>query len=96
MKQINKLGIMKTIIKPFHLFLIPAFILSLGNTNKYVPDQKNDYMLKFEKLGYIDIQGTGLEAFSFLMPSDWKFVGGIKWNPEQVAMPGAITWENIL
>jgi len=80
---------MKTIIKPFHLFLITEFILSLGYTNQYIPNQKNDYMLKFKKLAYIDIQGTGMEAFSFLMPSDWKFEGSIKWNPEQVAMPAS-------
>jgi hypothetical protein len=46
-------------------------------------------MLKFKKLSCIDTQGTGLEAYSFLMPSDWKFEGGITWNPEQVAMPAS-------
>jgi hypothetical protein len=81
---------MKTLIKPFHLFLILALILSCGNTynnKKNMTSHNNDNMLKFKKFAYIDTMGTGLEAFSFLMPSDWKFEGGIKWNPEQVAMP---------
>jgi len=80
--------IMKTLIKPFQVFLILVLILSCGNNSvnrNKMTSQKNDNMLKFKKFAYIDTQGTGLEAFSFLMPSDWKSEGGIKWNPEQVA-----------
>jgi hypothetical protein len=36
---------------------------------------------------YTDQQGTQLEAFSCLMPSDWQFEGGIWWMPDQPAMP---------
>jgi hypothetical protein len=71
---------MKSHVKPLKLFLILALIISYGNTNKNMPGQKNEKMLKFKKLAYIDAQGTGLEAFSFLMPSDWKFEG-ITWKP---------------
>ncbi len=83
---------MKTLIKPFQVFLILVLILSCGNTSvskNKMTSQKNNNMLKFKRFAYIDTQGTGLEAFSFLMPSDWNFEGGITWNPEQVAMPAS-------
>jgi len=83
---------MKTLIKPFQLLMILVLILSCGNSSINKDDvngQKNNNMLKFKKFAYIDTQGTGLEAFSFLMPSDWRFEGGITWNPEQVAMPAS-------
>jgi hypothetical protein len=35
----------------------------------------------------VDKEGTGLEAFSFLMPSDWKFEGGMRWILDNPAMP---------
>lgn len=71
------------------MFLILASFLSFGLANKNTSAQNNEKILKFKKFAYIDTQGTGLEAFSFLMPSDWKFEGSIKWNPEQVAMPAS-------
>jgi hypothetical protein len=82
---------MKTLIHPFHLFLIMALILSCGNItiHKNLTSQKNSDNLKFKKFVCIDTQGTGSEAYSFLMPSEWKFEGGITWNPEQVAMPAS-------
>jgi len=78
---------MKTHFRTFYLFLILALMLSFGNARVRKTFQDNDSMLKFVRYAYIDAQGTGLEAYSFLMPSDWKFEGGIRWNPEQVAMP---------
>ena len=80
---------MKTHIKPINMFLILALFISFGLANKNTSGQNNENVLKFKKFAYIDTQGTGLEAFSFLMPSDWKFEGSIKWNPEQVAMPAS-------
>jgi hypothetical protein len=41
--------------------------------------QQTSTLLKFKKTVYTDREGTGLEAFSFLMPSDWQFDGGIWW-----------------
>ncbi len=35
--------------------------------------------MKFKTLSYVDQQGIGIEAFRMLMPSDWKFEGGIEW-----------------
>ena len=85
---------MKTFSKPFHLILILALVISCGNIHsnkKTMISQNNADMLKFKKFSYIDTQGTGSEAYSFLIPSDWKFEGGITWNPQQVAMPASNT-----
>ena len=49
--------------------------------------QQTSTLLKFKKTVYTDREGTGLEAFSFLMPSDWQFDGGIWWILDQPAMP---------
>jgi hypothetical protein len=48
---------------------------------------KSDDMLRFRNFSYVDQQGTGIEAFSFLMPSDWKFEGGITWLLDNPMMP---------
>lgn len=42
---------------------------------------------KFRTQVYNDSQGTGIEAFRFLMPSDWQFDGGIQWILDNPAMP---------
>jgi hypothetical protein len=44
-------------------------------------------MLKLKKHSCIDSQGTGMEAFSLLMPADWKFKGGIRWVLNNPIMP---------
>jgi hypothetical protein len=44
-------------------------------------------ILRFQKFTYVDRQGTGLDAFSFLMPSDWQFDGGMTWILDNPAMP---------
>jgi hypothetical protein len=44
-------------------------------------------ILRFQKFTYVDRQGTGLDAFSFLMPSDWRFEGGMTWILDNPAMP---------
>lgn len=50
-------------------------------------NQSAHEIISFRKYTYIDQQGTGLEAFSFLMPSDWKFEGGMQWILDNPAMP---------
>lgn len=50
-------------------------------------DQPPGDVLKFRKFSYMDQTGTGLEAFSFLMPSDWQFEGGITWLLDVPMMP---------
>lgn len=69
-------------------------LLSCGNSvtvqNDKLSANDNTRVLKLKKLTYIDQQGTGLEAFNFLMPSDWQFQGGITWLLDNPMMP-AIT-----
>ncbi len=49
--------------------------------------QQKDDPVKFKRYSYIDQQGTGAEAFSFLMPEGWKFSGGLIWLLDNPAMP---------
>jgi hypothetical protein len=44
-------------------------------------------ILKLKKHSCIDSKGTGLEAFSLLMPADWQFNGGIRWVLNNPIMP---------
>jgi hypothetical protein len=46
-------------------------------------------MVRFKTLTYIDKEGIGIEAFRMLIPSDWRFAGGIKWLPDNPGMPAA-------
>jgi hypothetical protein len=81
--------VMKNLQFIFKLMLVASVLFSCGNssssTNK-AADNKGK-VLRFKKYSYIDKQGTGLEAFSFLMPSDWAFEGGITWILDNPAMP---------
>ena len=43
--------------------------------------------LHLKKFTYLDREGMGIEAFSFLMPADWQFQGGIKWVLDNPGMP---------
>jgi len=80
---------MKTAQFIFKLMLVASMFLSCGNssssTNAVAENKGN--MQRFKKYTYIDQQGTGLEAFSFLMPSDWIFEGGMTWILDNPAMP---------
>ena len=62
--------------------LTPAFGQQPSSMN-----QNGGGMLRFKNFTYVDEQGTGLEAFSFLMPTDWNFDGGITWILDNPAMP---------
>jgi len=51
--------------------------------------------LRFKTFSYVDRQGTGMEAFRMLIPSEWQFEGGIKWvldNPGMPASAGFRVW----
>lgn len=43
--------------------------------------------IRLKPFGYIDRQGTGIEAFSMLIPSGWKFEGGIGWLLDNPGIP---------
>jgi hypothetical protein len=52
-------------------------------------------LLRFKTFTYVDRDGTGLEAFRFLIPASWKFEGGIRWlldNPGMPAVAGFRAW----
>jgi hypothetical protein len=53
----------------------------------------NAKVLRLKKYTYVDQQGTGLEAFSFLMPSNWKFEGGMQWIIDNPAMPSVTAFK---
>lgn len=81
---------MKTLHLPVQFMLMVSILLSCGNSSpqQSLADEGVDAkMLRFKKYVYIDQEGTGLEAFSFLMPSDWQFEGGMRWILDNPAMP---------
>jgi hypothetical protein len=69
--------------------LLPVMLCSLSSSSQQVSAGKKpgSDVMKFRKFTYIDRQGTGIEAFSFLMPSDWQFDGGMQWILDNPAMP---------
>ncbi len=79
---------MKKLISILGCILLVMLIISCttkaGKPGEEGTDEK---VLKFKKFSYIDQQGAGMEAFSFLMPSDWKFEGGMEWILDNPAMP---------
>lgn len=81
---------MRTFHLPFRL-IISALILFWFNTvlsqQSTAMKEASQDLIRFKKFTYIDQQGTGLEAFSFLMPSDWKFEGGMTWILDNPMMP---------
>lgn len=66
------------------LLFFSSFTFSQKSTsvNKTGPE-----VLRFKNFVYIDQQGTGIEAFRFLMPSDWIFEGGMQWILDNPVMP---------
>ncbi|MCD6385786.1 hypothetical protein J7M23_08415 [Candidatus Sumerlaeota bacterium] len=47
---------------------------------------------RFKTFIYIDRQGIGIEAFRLLIPSDWKFEGGIRWLLDNPGMPAVVSF----
>jgi hypothetical protein len=81
---------MKSHHYPFRMMLLASLLL----LSKFTSSQQSPAgniadanILRFQKYTYIDQQGTGIEAFTFLMPSDWKFEGGMQWILDNPAMP---------
>jgi len=58
-----------------------------------VSDKQTTNLFKFKKFSYIDQQGTGSEAFSFLMPVDWAFKGGLIWLTDNPGMPATAAFK---
>ena len=55
--------------------------------------QQQDGSVKFKRYSYIDEQGTGSEAFSFLIPEGWNFSGGLVWLLDNPAMPATAAFK---
>jgi hypothetical protein len=81
---------MRTFHLPFRLIIsvLILFWFNLSSSQQLPAAKQNSQnLLRFKNFSYVDQQGTGIEAFSFLMPSDWKFEGGITWILDNPAMP---------
>ena len=44
-------------------------------------------MVRLKTFTYVDKEGIGVEAFRMLIPSDWKFEGGLRWILDNPGMP---------
>jgi hypothetical protein len=49
-------------------------------------------IIRFKTFIYNDQQGTGIEAFRMLIPSDWQFEGGINWTLDNPSMPAVASF----
>jgi hypothetical protein len=80
---------MKPFIYNSRLIFSTILILVIHEVSaqKPSPNRNSSDVLRFKNFNYIDQQGTGLEAFSFLMPVEWNFDGGITWILDNPAMP---------
>jgi hypothetical protein len=81
---------MKKILMTLSVWMMFELLFPTGNAKtpweRSLPTS-SDNQLKFKKYSCIDVRGTGTEAYSFLIPDGWKYEGGIRWIPEQTAMP---------
>jgi len=60
----------------------------LTQTSAAHPGQaKPGAIMRLKKHSLIDSQGTGGEAFSLLIPADWRCEGGVTWVLDNPAMP---------
>jgi len=81
---------MKSIYFSFRLMLLVSFSILCHIASSQKPTSVNKSsgnVLRFTNYSYVDQQGTGIEAFRFLMPSDWTFEGGMHWIMDNPAMP---------
>lgn len=50
-------------------------------------DAEQQRTLRLKRFRCVDREGTGIEAFSMLIPADWQFAGGIRWILDNPSMP---------
>lgn len=75
--------------------LVFIILFSCGNTpenDKKTTNSTGGEIVKFRQFSYIDKQGTGIEAFSFLLPQNWQFDGGMEWILDNPAMPATTSF----
>lgn len=81
---------MKAFIHRTVTLLLAIMLFACENTNAQKGKSTSaspEQTLKFRHFSYVDQQGTGLEAFSFLLPNEWQYEGGITWILDNPAMP---------
>jgi hypothetical protein len=54
--------------------------------------KSEESIIRFRTFKYVDTQGIGIEAFRVLIPSDWKFEGGIRWTLDNPGMPAVASF----
>ena len=87
---------MKSFHYPFRWLFLVLILFSCDDTSSQqlsTGNEVNAHVLRCKKYTYVDQQGTGLEAFSFVMPSDWKFEGGMQWILDNPAMPAVTAFK---
>jgi hypothetical protein len=96
MIKMNIIKGMKTLHDPFRGMLLLSILFACEYTSSQQLRPGNEvkaHVLRCKKYSYVDQQGTGLEAFSFVMPSDWKFEGGMHWILDNPAMPSVTAFK---
>ena len=86
--------------KPLLMLLLVAAIIGIvscrktgeshadkGTAGTTAPTGEVKSILKFKTVICFDRDGMGIEAFRLLIPSDWKFSGGIRWKLDNPGMP---------
>lgn len=66
---------------------LPGCRNKMNNTEISGKKKNKTESLKFTTYRCIDQHGTGVEAFHFLIPENWKFEGGVTWVYDKPAMP---------
>jgi hypothetical protein len=87
---------MKTLHYSLRWLLLIPILFSCHNTSSQklqAGTEVNTNIFRFKNLTYVDRQGTGIEAFSFLMPASWKFEGGMQWILDNPAMPSVTAFK---
>lgn len=84
---------------PFALALVLGFLPTLAAGSEKAGDggaaamtaaaggAEQQKTLRLKRFSCVDRQGTGIEAFSMLIPADWQFSGGIRWILDNPSMP---------
>lgn len=86
---------MKTIKYLFTLWLLLLVACLLTETTQgqnIPPANTAGNPIKFTHFSFMDTQGTGIEAFNFLLPENWRFDGGINWILDAPAMPATVAF----
>ncbi|MFC2083512.1 hypothetical protein ACFLS9_00490 [Bacteroidota bacterium] len=67
------------------------FFSSVTDCNNKISENQSE-AIKFKTFIYVDKQGTGIEAFRILIPSNWEFDGEINWLLDNPSMPAVASF----